>query len=82
MKKNQLYQASDNMMIIFKLIFHALFISLRRHTFYILKDLECTITPTNSSDMKESGAKARNMVTIIIYYCLYYYYYYYYYYYL
>lgn len=30
---------------------------------YGVKDLEYTIIPINSSDMKESGAKGRNMVS-------------------
>lgn len=31
---------------------------------YGVKDLEYTIMPINSSDMKESGAKGRNMVSL------------------
>ena len=33
--------------------------------FYGFKDLEYTIMPINSSDMKESGAKERNMVSLL-----------------
>ena len=31
---------------------------------YGIKDLEYTIIPIHSSDMKESGAKGRNMVSL------------------
>ena len=32
--------------------------------YYVLKDLGCTIIPTSSLDMKESGARERNMVSL------------------
>ena len=35
--------------------------------FYGFKDLEYTIMPINSSDMKESGVKERNMVSLLQY---------------
>lgn len=33
---------------------------------YGVKDLEYTIMPISSSDMKESGAKERSMVSILL----------------